>query len=314
MRKSPVIINQVSAKLGAAIAAHASAPVVIDQIRPERPWELPEGGEILVTSSSAWRNAPAGFRPPSSLKWVQTETAGVDIYPEALKRDCVMTCGRGLTAVPIAEFVFAAMLRHEKKLEETRARAKADWTRPPIGTLYGRKLGLIGFGALGQAIVHRALAFGMDILVNRRGAWAEVPHGVTPCASAAEVFARADHLVIAAPLTSETQGMVDAELLSQAKAGLHLINISRGALVDQVALLDALNAGKVGYATLDVTTPEPLPDGHPLYLHDKVFISPHISWMGGENSGLFRERFLKNLDAYLSGRPLDYLVDPERGY
>lgn len=78
-----------------------------------------------MTISSAWRHAPGDFHPPTSLKWVQTETAGVDIYPEALKRDSAMTCGRGLTAVPIAEFVFAAMLRHEEKLEETRARAIA---------------------------------------------------------------------------------------------------------------------------------------------------------------------------------------------
>jgi phosphoglycerate dehydrogenase-like enzyme len=245
---------------------------------------------------------------------VQTESAGVDIYPEALKRDCVMTCGRGLTAVPIAEFVLAAMLRREKKLEETRARAEADWTRPAIGTLYRRKLGLIGFGALGQAIVHRARAFGMDIIINRRGAWTEVPDGVTPYASASEVAAKADHLVIAAPLTPETQGMVDAQFLAQAKAGLHLINISRGALVDQQALVDALDAGRLDYATLDVTTPEPLPDGHPLYLHPKVFISPHISWMSGEKSGLFLERLLKNLDAYLRDEPLEYLVDPHRGY
>lgn len=314
MQKNPVIINQVSVEFGAAIAAHASAPVVIDHIKPERPWELPDGGEILVTNVSAWRNAPAGFRPPSSLKWVEVETAGVDVYPDGLKRECTMTCGRGANAVPIAEFVFAVLLRQEKKLEETKATAEADWKRPSIGTLYGRKLGLIGFGSLGQAIAHRAHAFGMDILVSRRGGWSEIPEGVTPCATPAEVFSKADYVVVAAPLTPETAGMVDAALLSQAKPGLHLINISRGALIDQQALLDALDSGKIGYATLDVTTPEPLPDGHPLYSHSNVFISPHISWMGGQKTGRFLERFLGNLDAYLRGEQLRNLVDPERGY
>ncbi len=314
MRKNPVIINQVSVEFGAAFAAHASAPVVIDHIKPERPWELPDGGEILVTNLSAWRNAPGGFHPPSTLKWVQVETAGVDVYPDGLKRDCTMTCGRGMNAVPIAEFVFAVLLRQEKKLEETRAFAEADWKRPAIGTLYGRKLGLIGFGSLGQAIAHRAHAFGMDVLVSRRGGWTDIPEGVTPCANPAEVFSRADYVVVAAPLTPETTGMVDAALLARAKPGLHLINISRGALIDQQALLDALNDGSIGYATLDVTTPEPLPDGHSLYSHPNVFISPHISWMGGQKTGRFLERFLGNLDAYLRDQPLSYLVDPERGY
>jgi phosphoglycerate dehydrogenase-like enzyme len=183
-----------------------------------------------------------------------------------------------------------------------------------IVTLYGRKLGLFGFSALGQAIVHRAVASGMDVLVPRRGAWTEVPHGVTPCASATEVAAQSDHLVVAAPLTAETVGMVDAKLLAQAKPGLHLINIPRGPLVDQQALVNELDNGDVGYATLDVTAPEPLPEGHALYKHPNVFISPDIFWMGGENSGLFLRRFLDNLTAYLNGTPLQYLVDPEHGY
>jgi phosphoglycerate dehydrogenase-like enzyme len=313
MRKNTVIINQVSEDFGAAIAAHASAPHVIDHIRPERPWELPEG-EILVTNVSAWRNAPADFLPPASLKWVQTETAGVDFYPASLKRHCMMSCGRGMNAVPIAEFVFAAMLRREKKLEENRALSQADWTRPTIGTLYGSRLGLIGFGSLGQAIADRAHAFGMHILANRRGAWLKIPPGLTPCVSPEDVVSQADHLVIAAPLTAETVGMIGSKLLSRAKPGLHLINISRGTLVDQEALLMALDEGNIGYATLDVTTPEPLPNGHPFYSHPKTFVSPHISWMGGERGGHFLNRFLDNLDAYVGGKPLGYLVDPDLGY
>jgi phosphoglycerate dehydrogenase-like enzyme len=314
MRKNTVVINQVSKDFGAAIAAHASAPRVIDHIGSERPWELPDGGEILVTNTSTWCHAPADFQPPSTLKWVQTETAGVDIFPDSLKRTCIMTCGRGMNAVPIAEFVFAAMLRREKKLEETRAYSQADWNHPTMGALYGRKLGLIGFGSLGKAIAHRGHAFGMHILACRRGEWNERPDGVTPCISPQAVVSRADHVVIAAPLTLETTGIVNAALLSQAKPGLHLINISRGALVDQEALLRALDDGTIGYATLDVTTPEPLPNGHPLYNHSQVFISPHISWVGGERGGRFLERFLDNLDAYLDGRSLSYLIDPRRGY
>jgi phosphoglycerate dehydrogenase-like enzyme len=95
----------------------------------------------------------------------------------------------------------------------------------------------------------------MDVLVSRRGGWSEIPEGVTPCVSPAEVFSEADYVVVAAPLTPETAGMVNAALLSESKPGLHLINISRGALVDQQALLNALDTSRIGYATLDVTTP-----------------------------------------------------------
>ncbi|MBD9626989.1 glyoxylate reductase (NADP(+)) [Ensifer sp. ENS06] len=314
MRQNPVIINQVSAKFGSAVARHCSAPVVLDHIQPDRPWDLPEGAEILVTNASAWRNCPPDFSLPPKLKWVQTEATGVEIYPEVLKSGCIMTCGRGLNAAPIAEFVFAALLRREKKLEEIRAYGPADWNRPEIGGLYGRTLGIIGFGALGEAIARRASAFCMNIVAYRRGSWNEVPERVTPCFSPEAVITRADYLVIAAPFTSETAGMFNAVLLSQAKPGLHLINISRGGLVDQQALLDGLDSGRIGYATLDVTSPEPLPDGHSLYSHPNVFISPHISWLGSKKGNYFLDRFLSNLDAYLCNQPLRHLVHPEHGY
>ncbi len=314
MRKNPVIINQVGAEFGAAVAAHSSEPRVIDQIRPERPWEIPDEAEILVTNVPAWRQTPAHFLPPSGLRWVHTETTGVDFYPDSLKRHCLMTCGRGTHAVPIAEFVFAALLRREKKLEETRALKASDWIRPEIGTLNGRKLGLIGFGSLGQAVATRAIAFGMQVYASRRSRWTEVPAGVVPCDRPEDVVSAVDHLVVAAPLTDETAGMIDAAFLSLAKPHLHVINISRGALINQEALLEALDDDRLGYATLDVTSPEPLPDGHPLYSHPRVFISPHISWRGGGTGDHFLQRFLDNLDAYLENRPLKHAVDPLRGY
>ncbi len=206
-----------------------------------------------------------------------------------------MTCGRGLNALPIAEFVFAAILRAEKRLDETGARSEADWRRHDIGRLYGTTLGLVGYGSLGQAIARRALAFDMNVMVNRRTAW-DGERGIA-AAGIDENFAAADHLVIAAPRTSETEGTIGAELLGVAKQGLHLINTSRGGLVDQEALVAAFVAGDIGSATLDVTTPEPLPDGHPLYTLPNVFTSPHISWAGGDQDQAFQDRLVKNLDA-----------------
>ena len=315
MSPPPVIVNHLSAEIGEALLAHPCRPRVINAPEPDHPWLIDEDADILVTGSfSKWKQAPDHWRPAEKLKWVQVASTGVEVYPPRLKAGPVMTCGRGLNAVPIAEFVFAAMLRVEKKIEQTRAREEADWVHPEIGSLHGRTIGLIGYGSIGQAITSRALAFGMKVIVNRRGAWDRVPDGVTPCPSPEEVFAKADHLVIAAPLTDETHGLVNTALLSRSKPGLHLINIARGALVDQDALLAALEDGVIAEATLDVTTPEPLPDGHVLYGHPNVLISPHISWRGGDQDGMFLERLLSNLDAYVQGEPLQYRVDPVAGY
>jgi len=235
----------------------------------------------LVTGGfAAWTQTPRDWQFPDTLKWVQSQTTGIEIYPPALLRDRIMTCGRGLNAVPIAEFVFAAMLRIEKRLEETRAQSQIDWRRHDIGRLHGKTLGLVGYGTIGQAIARRALAFDMRVVVSRRTPWQGESSIIA--ADIASVFAAADHLVIAAPLTPETEGMIGKTLLDGARPGLHLINISRGGLLDQDALVAALETGRVAQATLDVTTPEPLPDEHPLYAFPNVFISPHISWAGGD--------------------------------
>jgi phosphoglycerate dehydrogenase-like enzyme len=309
----PVILNQLGLKLGKTLEEHPSQPVMIQDSFPAEPWKIVPEADILVTGGFAnWKQAPRDWRFPERLRWVQSQTTGIEIYPPTLLQDRVMTCGRGLNALPIAEFVFAAILRSEKRLEETRARSEADWRGHDIGRLYGKTLGLIGYGSLGQAIARRALAFDMNVMVNRRTAW-DGESGIA-AAGIDEIFATADHLVIAAPLTVETEGMIGADLFRAAKPGLHLVNISRGGLIDQEALVAAIVAGDIGSATLDVTTPEPLPDGHPLCTLPNVFISPHISWAGGDQDQAFQHRLMKNLDAYLKGEELEALVDPVRGY
>lgn len=308
-----VILNQLGPELAETLEKHPSRPVVIQDSNPAEPWKIAPEADILVTGGFAsWKQAPRDWQFPARLKWVQSQTTGIEIYPPALMQDRSMTCGRGLNALPIAEFVFAAILRAEKRMEETRARSETDWHRNDIGRLYGKTLGLVGYGSIGQAIARRARAFDMNVMVNRRTAW-EGESGIV-AARINEIFAIADHLVIAAPLTPETEGMIGAELLRAARPGLHLINISRGGLIDQEALVAALVAGGIGGATLDVTTPEPLPDGHPLYTLPNVFISPHISWAGGDQDQAFQHRLMKNLDAYLKGEELEALVDPVRGY
>lgn len=313
--RGPVIVNQISAELGAAIARHPSQPQVIDSLDKSQPWDIPAEAEILLTRAfSAWADAPADLPARPSLRWVQTLSAGVEGYPAWLMEGRQVTCGRGLNSGPIAEYVLAAMLGLEKRLDTCRVRRAEDWRDGTMGTLIGKQLGLLGYGSIGQEIARRAHAFDMEVLALRRGPWDATDPYAQPAASAEALFASSDYLVLATPLTPQTRGMVDAALLAHAKPGLHLINISRGGVLDEAALIAALDAGRLSGATLDVTMTEPLPEGDPLLGREDIFITPHISYLGGTPGARLQRKFLANLDAYLEGRPLSDLVDPARGY
>ncbi len=312
----PVVVQQISEDFGAALRAHPSAPRVIDHLENDRPWRVDPAAEVLVTYPyPAWK-FEAGLSPRilPHLKWVQLFSAGVERFPGWLLEDRMVGCGRGQTSAQIAEFVLAAMLNREKCLDAIRATSPEHWVKSPIGTLEGRTLGLIGFGSIGAAIARRALAFDMRVVACRNSTWSTVPDGIAPAMNPAAVLGQSDHAVICAPLTESTRGMIGAAQLSRAKPGLHLINISRGAILDQDALIAAIGAGQVGGATLDVTSPEPLPEGHPLWQMPEVRLTPHLSFLGGDHLARFLEKTLVNLTAYTHGRALMDLYDPARGY
>lgn len=310
----PLIVNQIDTEFGALLSSHPSKPKVIDHFDRHAPWDFPADADVLVTRAfAAWKDAPATRILPA-LKWVQTYSSGIEIYPDWLKHGRLVTNGRGLTAPQISEYVMAAMLLVEKDIFAARTTCPDDWGVREFGTLEGKTLGLLGYGAIGAEIAKRARAFDMEILVNRRGSWDEVPEGITPCDSAEEVVAKADHLVLAMPHTTETDRIVNETLLSRAKPGLHLINVARGGLVDNDALLNALDSGRLGRATLDVTAPEPPIEGHPFWSHPKILLTPHESYRGGAERARFERKTMNNLSAFLRGEPMVDVVDLRRGY
>lgn len=315
MTAGPVIVNQINPEVSAYLAAHSLRPRVVEDFTPDRPWELPPHAEVLVTRAhGAWRRAPESAALPARLSFVQTMSAGIDVYPPWLAEGRAMSCGRGIAAVPIAEYVMAAILRQEKRLDQLRVRSAGDWQDHALGGLSRQTLGLIGFGTIGREIASRARAFGMRILAMRRGSWDEADEGVIPCTSAAELAAEADHLVLAAPLTEATRNILNSDVLARARPGLHVINVARGELLDQAALLAALEEGRIGAATLDVTLPEPLPESHPLLARDDILVTPHISWSDPWYLDRFLERLGRNLQAWKAGAPPEALVDFSRGY
>ena len=215
-----------------------------------------------------------------------------------------MTTGRGVAAIPIAEYVMAAVLAFEKRLHERRAANAADWGKGSFGSVYGKRIGIVGFGSIGRAVAERAFAFGMSVKALRRSPWHEPEPGVEPAGSIEEVIEDVDHLVLALPATAKTVHLINAKVLSRARKSLHLINVARGKIIDQAALLEALDAGRLAGATLDVADPEPPFDGDPIYHHPKIVLTPHISWTGGESAKLLADKIVANLDAYARGTPL----------
>jgi phosphoglycerate dehydrogenase-like enzyme len=248
------------------------------------------------------------------VEWVQFPSAGVDKVPPSLLRSRIATCGRGVMSGPIAEYVLAVLLAHRRGIPEVFVEEPpAALGKPDLLTLEGTTLGLVGFGAIAQAVAVRALPFGVEVLAARRSERPSEIDGVT-IVPLPQLVARSDSLVVAAPATPATTALLDDVLLQSAKRGVHIVNIARGSLIDQDALLQALDDGIVGHATLDVTTPEPLPAGHPLYAHPRVSVSPHVSYSSPGIAQRGLERFLSNLARFRAGEPLEGLVDADAGY
>ena len=280
------------------------------QVTPGVPPPAP--GEILLTLLND--RPDLGPVVTDDVRWIHVLGAGVDGFPMELVGNRLLTCSRGASAVPIAEFVLAEMLAFEKKLPDSWLSAPPErWNVADLGGMRGRTLGLVGIGAIGTEVARRALAFEMKVLAARRDPSKPALAGVQ-VAPLEEVLGRADHLVVTAASTAGTRHLLDARTLGMLKEGVHLVNIARGALIDQDALLAALDQGRVAMASLDVVEPEPLPAGHPFYSHPRVRLSPHISWSAPETAGRTVELFIENFRRYRAGQPLEGVVDTAAGY
>jgi phosphoglycerate dehydrogenase-like enzyme len=273
----------------------------------------PPEAEVMVT-------LPAGGDPGSgaltpALKWVHVLAAGVDGFPLETVGDRLVTCSRGATAPAIAEFAVACMLAFEKQLPDVwLAEPPEHWTLAGLGGLAGKTLGLVGVGAIGTEVARRALAFDMEVLAHRRTAATPPVKGMARANSLADLLGRSDHVVVAAPATPATHHLIDGSAFADMKPGAHLINVARGALIDQDALHVALDDGTVARASLDVCEPEPLPAGHWLYSHPQVRLSPHVSWSSPRSMPRTIELFAENVRRWQRGEPLDGVVDVAAGY
>jgi phosphoglycerate dehydrogenase-like enzyme len=272
-------------------------------------------GEVLVVPP--WDPGNLEALLGRGVRWVHTIGTGVDRFPLELLGDRMLTCSRGASGVPIAEWVLAMMLAWTKDVPNVWLDAPPDkWNEGRLGGLYGHTLALLGLGGIGQATARHALSFGMRVRALRRaGAESPVPD-VEVVRDLGSLLEGAHHLVLALPLTEATRHLIGREALARlpADAGLHIVNVSRGALIDHDALREALDDGRVARASLDVTEPEPLPEGHWLYGHPGVRISPHVSWNMPGAFDLLLDTFIENIRRHRAGEPLGGRVDLSQGY
>lgn len=292
----------------------------LDIVRIPRgvPLAMPAGTSVMIAApfASAGRSqdtpVPQGW--PFGLKWIQLVSTGADPYPEWFFSGPQVSSARGASSLALAEFALAAIFSAAKRMPETWIHDAKDWAYRWLDTVEGATLGLVGFGGFAQALAPKALALGMRVIAVRKSAAAPEIPGVESIGDLAELLTRSDHCVIAAPANAETRGLIGDAVLARAKPGLHIINLSRGALLDESALLRALADGRVGLATLDVASVEPPPAGHAFYIHPRVRLSPHTSVMTRQTLAAFADLFADNLRRFSAGEPLLNLVDPRARY
>ncbi|MDE3074774.1 MAG: D-2-hydroxyacid dehydrogenase [Chloroflexota bacterium] len=253
----------------------------------------------------------------TKVRWVSTHAAGVDNYPlEYLREHRVMlTKGAGVSAIPIAESVVLCMLSAAKSFPyfiESSLRHEWPSRRPPAAELFGSKALIVGYGSIGHAVGERLDSFGVDVTGVRRRAAGEA--GVIGPEEWRSQIGAFDWIVLTAALTAQTRHLIGAEELSHMKSSAWIVNVARGGLIDQEALAASLRRGRPRGAYLDVTYPEPLPAGHPLWSLPNVFISGHSAGRSGRALQRYSDLFLDNLRRFLKQEPLANLVDLSAGY
>ncbi|MFT4230527.1 MAG: NAD(P)-dependent oxidoreductase [Microbacterium sp.] len=259
------------------------------------------GGYDADESALAWAEG-AG--------WVHLSGVGTDNIVPGLLEGRVVTNSAGINAAPVAELAMALMLAAAKDLPDIwgSTAAAGHWHEMRIDVLQGRTLGILGFGSIGQAVARRALAFEMEVVVHTRTP-REDGAGIR-FVSKEELAATADHIVVAAPSTAATRHLVDEAFLARTKRDAHLVNVARGALVDQDALRTFLDSGHLSRASLDTVEPEPLPEDHWLRSHARVRLTPHIGGVSPHDVMTARAvaRFAENFRRYRAGQPLRDVV------
>lgn len=288
-----------------AEAIEAAGGVLVDLADAEAiVWGAPTGPQQLVEAVDA---AP-------HVHWVQLPWAGVEPFVDHLDHDHLWTCGKGVYAEPVAEHALALALAGMRGLG--RYARRTSWDTEQVGVnLLGARVVILGAGGITESLLRLLEPFDCDVTVVRRttGPIAGADRVIT-LARLPEVLPRADLVVLALALTPETTGVINAARLAEMPSHAWLVNVARGGHVVTDDLVGALTSGSIGGAALDVTDPEPLPDGHPLWSLDNCIITPHLANTQEMARPVLSARVAENIRRFASGEPLLGSVDLDAGY
>ncbi len=259
------------------------------------------------------------------LTWVHSATAGVErlLTPDAAGRHLTISNARGVFSEPIAEYTLMMILAVVRRLPELlELQREHTWQPLPARELRQVTIGIVGLGSIGRAVARLALAFGARVVASRRDPDRQdvgepIPPGIARILSheqLPELLAESDFVVLALPLTTGTERLFDTTRLAQMKRGAWLVNVARGSLVEQGALVRALRSGRLGGAIFDTLWEEPLAPDSPLWETPGLIVTPHTSWSSGRVLDRSIELFCENLARFREGRELLNVVDPEVGY
>jgi phosphoglycerate dehydrogenase-like enzyme len=305
----------------------------LDRIRQA----VPEAELIIIKSKEEWENRASDFVPKvdvvfgrlpfaryrdlPNLRWAQQDFAGTDWllnFPDLIKKNFILTNASGVHAIPIAEHILALMLALARDLPHSlRNQGEHHWTRRGrVIELDSATLGIIGLGKIGEKTAEKAKGLNMRVLAIRRN-----PERLSPYVDRmfspeglTELLSQSDWVVISAPMTPETRGRIGEKELRGMKQSAYIINIARGAIIQEKALIKALQEGWIAGAGLDVFEKEPLPEDSPLWAMENVIITGHYAGSTPFYFERVMEIFLENLRRYQDGRPLINVVDKQRGY
>jgi phosphoglycerate dehydrogenase-like enzyme len=273
------------------------------------------------------------------LRWVQLHSAGADgvlQHPLYTHSEVMFTTTSGIHAIQMAEYVLSVMLAFAHRLphlfEDQTAGVwtNSRWKRFVPDELYGATVGIVGYGSIGRQVAHLAQAFGLRVLALKRDVrrldnghysqpgigdpQADIPDRIYPNDALRSFVKECDYVIVTVPLTGKTRHLIDASVLEAMKPTAILINIARGDVVDEEALIGALLADKIGGAGLDVYSQEPLPTASALWQLPNVILSPHIAGFSEHYDERATDVFAENLRRFLAGEPLLNLVDREHDY
>jgi len=261
------------------------------------------------------------FRKCPKVRWVHTRSAGVEglLFPELVESSVTLTNGTGTFSPSLGEFVLAAILYFAKDLRRMiRNQAAGVWEPFDVMPISDQTLGIIGYGDIGHAVASRVRPMGMRILAIKRHVPAlhkdELVEQIYSPDRRIEMLSRCDYVVATAPLTSETRGMIGEPEFAALKPNAVVINVGRGPVIDEEALIRALSEGRIKGAALDVFNHEPLPKDHPFYKLENVLLCPHCADHTHDWLDNAMQLFIAQFERFRRGQPLMNVVDKKLGY